>query len=257
MGKTDENRHELIKSLQRFNSPDWSDINFIDIQKSYLSKPGLVALETHDDLKPFDKNKFLPSCESTLAAVTNAILRQREVLQKNITDLLCFVKGTREISFEDFSVKVNELFCNNDEYNKISKDLMQIVCGKRASIINNRRTELLKSVQSNYTSDKFNKIPPSSDLLFEPDQFTKLLEREGGPSKVFVKPFTPKKKVNYANWSKNSWYNDKFSHSLPSTSTSQPSWHSKQSFRGKRKREREPKKYSGRRNGDSKRRRHY
>ncbi|KAI5652194.1 hypothetical protein NE865_00532 [Phthorimaea operculella] len=251
VGKTAQERLDLIKSLQLFDSPDWSNINFIETQKIYLSKPGFVELEANDDLKPFDKNKFLPSCEKTLAAVTNAGLMQRELLQKNIALLLAFIKDTPELLFDDFVAKVSELFCEDKEYNKISNDIMQILCGKRASIISNRRTELLKSIQNSYTADKFKKIPPSLDCLFEPEQFSKLLEREGGPSKVFVKAQPPKKKESFPSTSKgNSKFQNQF---LQPFRPSDQSGNSKSS-RGKRKHE--PKKSSGRRQGDSKRRRY-
>lgn len=252
VGKTSQERIDLIKSLQLFESPDWSNIIFTETQKSYLSKPGFVELETNDDLKPFDKNKFLPSCERTLAAVTNAILMQREILQKNITLLLTFIKDTKEISYDDFSAKISELFCDDKEYNKISNDIMQIICGKRASIINNRRTEILKSIHNSYTADKFKKIPPSLNCLFEPEQFSKLLEREGGPSKVF-KTQLSKKKENFPSTSKggSKFQNNQFLQPFRSTDQS---GNSKPSSRGKRKHE--PKKSSGRRNGDAKRRRY-
>ncbi|XP_028173568.1 uncharacterized protein LOC114362382 [Ostrinia furnacalis] len=187
-GKTDQDRFDIINSLQLFGSPDWLNINFIDTQKSYLSKPGFVELETNDDLKPYDKNKFLPSCERTFAALSNAILLQRGMLQNNVTQLLTWVKDLQSVSYDEFSAKIKELFCEDKDYNEISNNIMQIICGKRASIINNRRTKLLKSVSNNFTADKFKKIPPSPEFLFQPDQFNSLLEKEGGPTKVFQKP---------------------------------------------------------------------
>lgn len=257
VGKTDQDRLELIKSLQLFDSPEWLSLNFIDIQKSYLSKPGFVELETNEDLKPFDKNKFLPSCERTLAALSNAFLLQRGILQNNIMELLTWVKNLKEIQFEEFSGKVKELFCEDKEYNKTSNDIMQIICGKRATIINNRRTELLKSVQNSFTADKFRRIPPSSEHLFEPSQFTTLLDREGGPSKVFVKTQPPKK--NDTAFKSQGRFQGKGPFFQPFKANIEPSGSSKgntshnHNSRGKRKHDT---KRHDRRRGDTKRRRY-
>ncbi|CAH0722723.1 unnamed protein product, partial [Brenthis ino] len=200
IGKTNDEHFNIINNLQHFGSNDWFNINLIETQKNYISKPGFIELETNDDLKPFDKNKFLPSCERTLSALSNAILIQRNMLQNNITKLLSWVHDLESVSYEDFSNKIKEIFCDDKEFNKISNDIMQIVCGKRASIIGNRRNELLKSVHNNFTVDKLKKIPPSSEFLFEPEQFDKLIEKEGGASKVFAKAQPVKK--NYVASSK-------------------------------------------------------
>lgn len=261
VNRTDPELFELINSLQLFGSSDWNNINFIETQKSYLSKPGFVELETNDDLKPFDKNKFLPSCERTLAAVSNAILLQRGILQRNVAYLLSYVKDSQTISYDDFSNKVNALFCEDKDYNKISNDIMQIICGKRASIINNRRTELMKPMQITYTVDKFKKIPPSSEFLFEPESFSKLLEKEGGPSKVFAKQ-VPKKNIPLPSSSKGQTrfpFKNQFLQPFRGTnnyeSTGNPKPNSRNtSSRGKRKHE--SKKSHDYRHHDSKRRRY-
>ena len=254
VGKTNEERFNLINSLQLFGSPDWMNINFIDTQKSYLSKPGFIELETNDDLKPFDKNKFLPSCERTLSALANAILLQRSILQDNVSSLLSWVKDLHTVSYEEFCTKTKELFSDNKEYNKISNDIMQIICGKRASIINNRRTELLKSIPNNYTVDKFKKIPPSSEFLFESDSFTNLLQKEGGPAKVFVKSQTLRK--NLSTPKNNLKFPFKTQFAQPFRSTPEASGNSKPREPYRTKRKVEPKKSERRHGSDPKRRRY-
>lgn len=262
VGKTDQHHFDIIKSLQLFESDDCFNINFIDTQKTYLSKPGFTELETNDDLKPFDKNKFLPSVERTLSALSKAVIVQRETLQDNVSVLLAWFKSLESVSFEEFSAKVNELFVEEKKFTSVSNDMIQIICGKRASIINNRRVEILKSIPNSFTSDKFKKIPPSSDFLFEPNEFNKLLEREGGPSKVFQKTQTSKKilppfKGSLRYPSRNQHFQPILGDTrAPGVPGPSGNYQREVSFRGKRKYP-DTKKPSGNRHGGSSKRRRY
>lgn len=70
-------------------------------------------------------------------------------------------------------------------YNKISGDLLQLACGHRADIIEQRRDAILKSVKDKFMRSNLRKIPPSSSFLFNKEAFSSAIEKAGGAGKVF------------------------------------------------------------------------
>jgi hypothetical protein len=191
-GKADEAKFELLKNLQRFDSREWADISFFDIQKSYLAIPGFKELDTNDELRHYDKSKHLASFEKTLASLTHAFLLHRDHTQMCLQNILKWAMQCENISAACLKDKIKELFVDDDKYNKSTNDILQILCGKRADVILNRRNEILKSVTDSVTAAGFRKIPPTHENLFHAEKLKDFLKNEGGLNKVFPQNKTRK-----------------------------------------------------------------
>ncbi|XP_061729173.1 uncharacterized protein LOC133534099 [Cydia pomonella] len=176
VGKTEEAKFELLKNLQRFDSREWADISFFDIQKSYLAVPGFKELETNDELRHNDKSKYLASFEKTLASLTHAFLLHRDHTQTCLQNILKWAGQCENITAVSLKDKITDLFVEDDKYNKSSNDILQILCGKRADVVLNRRSEILKNVTDTVTAAGFRKIPPSYENLFQAETLKEFLK---------------------------------------------------------------------------------
>lgn len=74
------------------------------------------------------------------------------------------------------------------EFHKVSADLLQMVCGHRAEVIQVKRDAILKNVKDPVAKIALNKIPPSNTHIFEADAFSSVLEKSGGVRKTFWPP---------------------------------------------------------------------
>ncbi|XP_063365812.1 uncharacterized protein LOC134654276 [Cydia amplana] len=200
-GKTEEAKFELLKNLQRFDSREWADISFFDIQKSFLAVPGFKELETNDELRHYDKSKYLASFEKTLASLTHAFLLHRDHTQTCLQNILKWAGQCENITAVSLKDKITDLFIEDDKYNKSTNDILQILCGKRADVVLNRRSEILKNVTDTVTAAGFRKIPPSYENLFQADKLKEFLKNEGGLNKVFPAQNKPRKNQKFPRFS--------------------------------------------------------
>lgn len=175
---------EALQKLNRFTSKTWSDVRYLEVQKLYTHAPGFVELETNDEVVAYDTSKSLSYTERSYAALTFALLKQKETIENNIREFLNWAQGYSELTFVSIKEKLEGLFDTGD-FHKVSVDALQLVCGHRADIVQQRRDLILRSVRDPLDKSNLRKIPPSATNLFEPQAFTAALEKAGGVRKVF------------------------------------------------------------------------
>lgn len=175
---------EILQSLQHFESENWNSVRYFDIQKNYNAKPGFVNLEINDELKGFvDKPNYLVSEEKFLAAMTHALIMQSAAFQNGFTKLFDWVNSCESLVMTDFKENCTNIFKEN--FLKISNDCLQLVCGRRADIIKQRREYVVSNfVKEKYLRESFNNIPPTYKFLFDKSSFSEIIKNNGGVSKV-------------------------------------------------------------------------
>ncbi|XP_059054486.1 uncharacterized protein LOC131848586 [Achroia grisella] len=175
---------EQLKLLQRFNNEEWVNVRYADVQKQYVHQPGFVNLRANDEITRYDTSRTASNMERAFAGLTYALLKQRDALQNEINLFLNWVHETENVNYESIHSKLNNIF-SNGEYMKASSDALQLVCGHRAEIIQQRRETILASVKDPFHKSAFRRIPPSIDNLFEAEKFSAVLEKAGGTKSIF------------------------------------------------------------------------
>lgn len=192
--QANENYLKKLLNLQRFNRDDWYAIRFADVQKKYLATPGFVELSVNDSFKRYeaamlreDPHSYL--IERSFAALTNAILCQKVELHKTLQTLVDWA-GENNQTLTPVSVfnKIESLFSKDSAHSKVSDDLLQLVCGRRADFINIRRNTLLRQIPEEYHRDVLFKIPPSAETLFNDESVQNYLQKIGGAEKLIALP---------------------------------------------------------------------
>lgn len=184
--KTSAEHLKLLNSLQHFKSEDWNNVRYSEIQKSYVSRPGFIELEVNDEIKQFDRINSLPGADRSFAAITHALIMQSDALKAGVSQLLQLIDNTDSIDKETLLSKIKEAF--SGDFQKISLDCLQLLCGRRADVIEQRRESFLNLVKDKFMKSSLKKIPPSSDFLFSKDEFTEFLKNNGGINKIFSRP---------------------------------------------------------------------
>lgn len=179
---------KLLESLQHFKTENWTNVRYSEIQKSYNARPGFVDLEVNDELKQFEKPSSLSATDKSLGAITRAVIMQSDALKKGVSDLLQWTRDIDSVDNESLVTKIKEIF--SGDFQKISLDCLQLVCGRRADIIEQRRDAFISLVKEKYLKASLKKIPPSCDYLFDKEPFVEFLKNNGGISKVFATPKT-------------------------------------------------------------------
>ncbi|CAH2083860.1 unnamed protein product [Euphydryas editha] len=182
--KTSEKFLKMLSDVQRLGCSSWSEIRYAETQKLYNHSPGFIDLETNEEVKMYDTMRYLKYADKSYAALTYCILKQKESLQDNIRNLILWAKTT-DINFDNLSHKVEELFQKGD-FNKISSDLLQLVCGHRAESIEMRRESITSQVKDPALKASLNRIPPSNTYIFDSEPFTTVLEKAGGIRKTLL-----------------------------------------------------------------------
>ncbi|CAH0405105.1 unnamed protein product [Chilo suppressalis] len=175
---------EQLKELQHFDSPEWNNVRYAELQKQYAHSPGFVELDPNDEIKQFDSSKFCINMEKAFAAVTSSLLKQKDVLESEIRKFLMWAYSEKDISYNEIYLKLNEVFTNSD-YTKVCSDSLQLVCGHRAELVQHRRETILASVKDAYHKSALRKIPPSCSNLFDSEKFSTAIEKAGGMKNVF------------------------------------------------------------------------
>ncbi|XP_053610664.1 uncharacterized protein LOC128675344 [Plodia interpunctella] len=183
-----------VNSLQRFGDSSWSDVRYSEVQKQYSFSPGFIELEVNDEIKLFDTAKSYSFVEKSYATLTYALLKQKETLESGIRDFLKWSQESEMITYSDIKNKMEDIFLKGD-FHKVSSDAMQLVCGHRADMIQQRRDSILKYVKDPLVKTALKKVPPSCSHLFEEQTFTSALEKYGGVRKTFWMKPKPNKPV--------------------------------------------------------------
>lgn len=178
---------EFLKSIQHFETEDWDNVRYAEVQKQYCSSPGFNYLETNDELKPYDKTNALALIERGFASITQAIIKHNEAAQAGFKTLIDWAGATSDLSPNTLKVKINDVFVKGS-FHKTSSDILQLACGHRAEIIQQRRDTLLRAIKDSYVKSSLRKIPPSCESLFKKEIFSSGIEKAGGAAKVFWPP---------------------------------------------------------------------
>lgn len=191
MPKSNTNDLELLKSIQHFDSDSWCEVRYSDVQKKYCSTPGFTELECNDELKPYEKFNNLALVERGFAAITQGLLKQHETAENGFKTFLAWLRSSEVVDMASVEIKIKEIF-SQGEYQKVTNDLLQLTCGHRADLVQQRRDAILRSVKDKFVKSTLRKIPPTCENLFKADVFSSALEKHGGINKTFwpVKPCT-------------------------------------------------------------------
>lgn len=188
--RANENYVKKLIELQRFKCDDWYAVRFTDAQKKYLATPGFVELNVNDSLKRFeaatlrdDPRSYL--LERSFAGLTNALLSQKEELHKTLQTLVDWANESKQtLTPNTLFDKIEYLFSKESSYSKVTDDLLQIVCGRRADCITSRRDTLLRQIPEEFHRDVLYKIPPSEETLFDDNLVQNYLQKIGGADKL-------------------------------------------------------------------------
>lgn len=175
---------EALKKIQRFDDTEWSGIRYAETQKLFSCSPGFVELECNDEVKALDTSRQLQLSERSYAALTLALLKQKEALQVGIRDFLSWARDSDNLNYDSIMEKINENLLGGD-FHKISTDTLQLVCGRRADAVEQRRDSILASTKDPLIKSALRKIPPTCSFLFEPVSFCTAIEKAGGVKKAF------------------------------------------------------------------------
>lgn len=182
--KTDCRYLNILKEIQFFNTPDWSDVRYAETQKKYNCSPGFVELEANDEIKCYDLIKHLSYTERSYASLTFAMLKQKEAIKSELCGFMTWIRDQEGLTFEAINQKVNDIFTSG-EFSRISADLLQMICGHRAETIQMRRDSITNAIRDPLVKASLRKIPPSEVNLFNSKQFAVALEKAGGIRKAF------------------------------------------------------------------------
>lgn len=191
--KSNERHLKKLEELQHFNLDDWHSIRFSEAQKKYLCTPGFTELKVNEELGRFEpstnEDYRLYLLERSFAAMSNAMLIQKDELRNALQNLINW-SGDKETKLSPTSLfeKVEQIFNKDSEFMKVSDDLLQITCGRRADFIRLRRDLILKQIPDQYNSAGVEKIPPSSEHLFNSELLSKYLHKIGGAEKLSSGP---------------------------------------------------------------------
>lgn len=166
--------------LQHLHSPNWNNVRFAEVQKVYNAKPVFASLEVNDEIGHLSRSDSLVTQDSFCAALTQALIIQGEHLRVAVQDL---AEGDPSRAQD----RLEKLFGPRSEYQKVTKDITQMVCGKRASVLEQRREGVLKSLRDRTVLTALRRIPPSKEFLFEPEALASTVSKMGGIEKCFPK----------------------------------------------------------------------
>ncbi|CAH2217848.1 jg644 [Pararge aegeria aegeria] len=188
VSKAKPERVDKISAMQRFNSTDWNAVRYNEVQKKYVASPAFTELKVNEELRRFE-DPFSPvrwfQMERSFAALSNAFLAQNELLNEALQSIMDWsTKSDTQITSTSVYDKLKQLFGNESNYKGISHDIFQIICGKRAEILELRRKQLLKGLKGKYIREDLEKIPRSSEYMFSPSDLLQYLQKIGGIDKL-------------------------------------------------------------------------
>lgn len=219
----DEQRLNQLIKLQHFNSSTWQHIRYKKALADMLAFPGFCNLKINDEICCLNKGKdFLASAEEIMAAITNALLYQRQLLQSGLQEIVNWSHNNpKELTSNNLFNKISEMFGNSSPSYKLSEQTLQIVCGKRAECIETRRKRLISEISDKRIQAALVNIPPSEEFLFEKTQLMSLVQSLGGPHYWLAPPQISKNRDQVKR---------KYHESIPSTSKSRPQGQEKNYF---------------------------
>ncbi|KAL0810983.1 hypothetical protein ABMA28_010275 [Loxostege sticticalis] len=183
--KTPELFLKILQDVQHFDKKEWCEVRYSEVQKLYNHTPGFIDLEANDEIRSYDQLRHLAYADKAYSALTFCVLKQNQALQTSLNELLMWARSAEHLTVESLHEKINDLFCKGD-VSKISSDMLQLVCGHRAEVIQMRRDGITNFVRDPLMKSTLRKIPPSNQNLFNAEAFTSALEKIGGVKKAFM-----------------------------------------------------------------------
>lgn len=183
--KAPDNLLKALQDIQYFNKSEWSEVRYSEVQKSYCHTPGFIDLEANEEIRAYDQLRHLAYADKAYAALTFCALKQRQALSSTLTELLSWAHAEQDLNFNSLQDKITEVFSKGD-FHKASSDMLQLICGHRAEVLQMRRDGITNHVRDPLIKATLRKIPPSDRHLFESEAFTASLEKMGGVKKTFV-----------------------------------------------------------------------
>lgn len=179
----DESRLKQLIDLQHFNSPSWQHVRYRKALNDMIAQPGFCNLKINDEMCCLNKGKdYLAPTELVVAALTNALLYQRELLQTGLQGLVNWAHNNpAELNPNNMFIKITETFGKSSLSYKLSEQVLQILCGKRAECIEIRRQRLISEIPNKNIQAALLNVPPSEEFLFDRTRLTSLINSLGGP----------------------------------------------------------------------------
>lgn len=167
---------------QRLGSSSWNRIRYIEVQKKLQASPVFSQLLTNHGLNsqttPY--SEFLAKSDSTFGTLCHGLLKQRQCFQTAILEII----SKHPESAETVKAMFGE---TQSEFRIISDDLLQLVCGKRAEVLDLRRK--FHGNVNQALSPLLQKIPPSATHLFEEEKFELFRKEQGLRSQAVKRRF--------------------------------------------------------------------
>lgn len=186
-------RVKLIKELQHFGEPLWKHVRYSKALQTFAATPAFIELKLNDELCHLNREKdFLAGTEAVVAALSNAVLEQRELLRfglQSIVDWAC--QSPQELNPQSIFEKISSTFGNNSDTYKNIEETLQVICGKRAECVEIRRERILKEVTNKPIQAALRNIPPSIEHLFDREKLLPLIQSLGGPQ-TWLNPPLPR-----------------------------------------------------------------
>ncbi|KAJ8729876.1 hypothetical protein PYW07_016914 [Mythimna separata] len=162
---------------QRLGTDGWLSINYIEGQKKFQAAPVFTNLQINSHLAAITPSAqhvtVLEKMDLCLGGITHGLLQQRKEFQE------IYKKATLEVK----SVISKYFLSFESSFRRTSDTLLQYTCGKRAQIIQQRRSIYKPSNQKLY--ELLHAIPPSATHLFSEPKLSALLKEQGGINKFF------------------------------------------------------------------------
>ena len=170
-------RLEILNILQRFGSSESKEVRYSDTLRNFTASPGFTDLKVNEELCYLDRKKDpILATEQVLAGLSNAILEQKDVLKISLQKIVDWAfSNPRDFNPNTLFDKLSSAFGSRSQMLKNFDEIMQVICGKRAECIENRRERLLSELQNKNVQAPLRCIPPSSEYLFSTEKLAPLI----------------------------------------------------------------------------------
>lgn len=174
-------------ACQRLETDGWTNINCVEGQKRFQAAPVFTNLKVNRNLAtvtpPGQLVTVLEKMDLCLGAITHGLLQQRKEFQE------IFQKATLEVK----SVISKYFLSSESSFRRTSDALLQYTCGKRAEVIQQRRS--IYKPSNEVLHELLHKIPPSSTYLFSEPKLSDLVKEQGGIQEFFPEKYNSKPKA--------------------------------------------------------------
>lgn len=176
---------DLLKQgeeCQKFGKDSWANIRYNEVNKKLQATPAFTSLSINPQLAGKTPNwvpyEQVVKYDQALGALTHGLLQQRKQL----------IEALSNVANDINSKALNEAIARHitgpeTDFRKSSDELLQYVCGRRAELIEFRRS--LYKPPSKFMHGILHKVPPSSSHLFEENTLSETFKQNGGFYKFF------------------------------------------------------------------------